>query len=743
MSLKSLISILVALFLPLAAAEKPSPAEWMPRAEDRTQLWWEEGAPKVFSIPSKPANEVLCFARGDTVLRFDTRRVRPVEGGWECAVIENGRRFDCTGYAATNDDFFQPVRFVESGRFFQRVVIEGLKFADSEGREWGGKARLEISVWPDRLAFRLESESDATLLLRFETTRREGVKSVALEAVNAPATAVVESELTVTRDETLGCHRLALPDKPWSNAGGTFYPEEHLDRLDRWRVTLRNDGDSPAVARLMFTQEKHLPITGFTPMLCDPDGVPTGIPVQLSKNWHTRVEKGRVPHDGQWFHGFAWVRVPPKSKRDFVFQMVYARYGGVCAASHAQLSLIGWAHNQFWDQAAVGSFGESICFEPGRVQRRSFITDVRPLMTLPLNKPDAKRWSWAENCGGGDFLVWQDPQGRFQSMKGTRTDYRAHGPCLTDVGYTEETIGGEITARMDVSVPAANDHLRTFLRMRYDVKKPVRWQRLALFQLGADFYNTVPARKIAVGNRDGPREEWEAPRAKDKYDRTSLPLTGDAPWVSVHGVEREAISKGNAAATRGIIIRGWRAVLGGKPAAPHLSTFCNEWGKGNHRTAVELATPPGLAELQPGDFVEAELELVVFPADAVAYYGPDVALKETLARDADTWRPVHREAAGNHLTPTAKLGTIAKPYPLVIAVNEAQRAQATVSGGIGHLPVTFTGLTAPRGHRILANGKPIANWQTDWNPATQRWQLTCNIPTSADSALEVSLEPGN
>jgi hypothetical protein len=48
--------------------------------------------------------------------------------------------------------------------------------------------------------------------------------------------------------------------------------------------------------------------------------------------------------------------------------------------------------------------------------------------------------------------------------------------------------------------------------------------------------------------------------------------------------------------------------------------------------------------LQPGDFVEAELELVVFPADAAAYYGPDAALRDMLARDADTWRPVHREA---------------------------------------------------------------------------------------------------
>jgi hypothetical protein len=730
--------ILLSLVASLSAAG-PSPVDWMSRMEDQTALWWVEGPPNGFQREARPKEETLCFQFGKQKLLFDTRRVRPVEGEWECAVIAAGQRFACTGHLQTKDDWQQPVRFVESGRYFQRVALEGLTFADTKGKAFNGTARLEISVWPDRLAFHLESETDAALELRYGTKRVSGSRSIVLEALAGEAKAMVQSELPVTRDETLGCHRLALPEERWSNASGTYYPEEHLDRIDRWRVTLRNDADTPTVARLMFAQQNHLPITGFTPMLCEPDGTPTGIQVQLSKNWHTRVEKGRLRHDGQWFHGFAWVRVPPKSRRELVFQMVYARYGGVCAASHAQLCLIGWGHNQFWDEAAIGSFGESICFEPGRVQRRCFITDMRPLMTLS-REPGAKRWSWAENCGGGDFFLWKDAQGRYQTMQATRTEYRLHGPCLTDVSYSEETSGGEIAARMDVSVPAANDHLRALLRLRYEVRQPVRWQRLAFFQLGADFYNDVPARRVALGDVTGLREEWEPRRAKDQYDRTSLPLGGEAAWVSVHGVEREMLKKGQAAASRGLIVRSWRAVLDGKPAAPHLSTFCTEWGKGNNRTAVELATPPGINGLQPGDFVEAELELVVFPADAAAYYGPDAALRDMLARAADTWRPVHREAKGNALKPTALRGRIAHRYPLVIGVDEAQRAHLTVHGGLGHLPVTFTGLKAPGGHRVLVNGKPFAPWQTDWHAATQRWQITCNISASEDRDLEIKLE---
>jgi hypothetical protein len=738
--MKSAPILLTALLLASLGSSSAAETDWMPTAADGTQLWWVEGSPKMFNSTLRPKEETLCFRFGERKLVFDTRRVRPVDGVWECAVVAEGRRFLCSGRADTKDEFFQPVRFVECGRFFNRVTIEDLKFTDAEGREFGGKARLEITTWPDRLALRLESDAGATLELRHGEKKATGTKSVLLEVANHAAAAVaVESELAVTFDEALGCHRLALPEKPWSNASGTYYPEEHLDRVDRWRVTLRNDGDTPTVARLMFTQQKHLPITGFTPMLCDPDGTPTGLPVQVSKNWHRRPEKGSVPHEGPWFHGFAWVRVPPGSKRDFVFQMVYARYGGVCAASHAQLSLIGWGHNQFWDQAAVGSFGESICFEPGRVQRRCFITDVRPLMTLP-REPKAKRWGWAENCGGGDFLLWTDAAGRYQPMKATRTDYRSHGPCLTDVGYAEETSGGEIAARMDVSVPAANDHLRTFLRLRYDVRQPVRWRRLAFFQLGADFYNDVPARRVAIGDASGLREEWELRRAKDEYDRIAVPLTGEGAWVSVHGVERAGLTKGHAAASRGLIVRSWRAVLGGKPAGPHLSFFGTEWGRNNHRTAVELAPPPGVTGLVPGDFVEAELELVVFPADTSAYYGPENSFREALARDADGWRLVHREAAGNSLKLTAERGTVVKAYPLVIALDEQQRASVKVKGGLGHIPVTFTGLVRPRDARIQANGQAVEHWQTDWNPVARRWQTTCNVSAPGGRDLNIQFE---
>ena len=121
-------------------------------------------------------------------------------------------------------------------------------------------------------------------------------------------------------DEALGCHTVLVPDRSRPAKRDQENEDERFDHLDRWPLTLRNDSDQPTVMRVMFIQNRPPDITGFTPMLCEPDGTPTGLPVQISKNWHQRPEKGVLPHQGPWFHGFAYVRLAPKSSRELVFR---------------------------------------------------------------------------------------------------------------------------------------------------------------------------------------------------------------------------------------------------------------------------------------------------------------------------------------------------------------------------------------------------------------------------------------
>jgi hypothetical protein len=73
------------------------------------------------------------------------------------------------------------VRFIESGRFLQRVAIEGLEFADADGRSLGVQGRLELALWPDRLllSFGLEKYP---LEAELELSVRAGQKQVSIPA---------------------------------------------------------------------------------------------------------------------------------------------------------------------------------------------------------------------------------------------------------------------------------------------------------------------------------------------------------------------------------------------------------------------------------------------------------------------------------------------------------------------------------------------------------------------------------
>ena len=769
--------------LPAASPIKP----FMPRAEDFTLLWWANGPERFHSMKAPPTEAVLCMQSGTLGLALDVRTVALLHAGrfaksldiegalrqgntgifalppaaLQLRVRQGDRSFTCVGRGALpKDDFYYPVRFVESGRFLQRVALEDLEFADAAGSRLEAKGWLEIALWPDRavLSFNLETTNawpEGTLEFTVGEHRVSEPLSTRQPAVlellgtKNPRRPTVEtsSALKPGQGKDTGCTVFEIPHQQWTNAKGTYYPEEELDLLDRWRFTVRNDSEHEATLPIMFMDEQPPAITGFTPLLCDVDGTPTGIPVQISKNWHAQPKKGALRHQGPWFHGCTFIRLPPRSRREFSFGIAYARYGGVPAASHAQLSLIGWGHNQFWEQCAIGSFGESICYEPGRVQRRCCIDDIRPLMTLP--SPDAKTYGWAGNCGGGDFLMWIDDTGCYQGFHATRCDYRAYGPCLTDVSYVEETSGGEIASRVQVSIARSDDYERAFHHLRYDVRQPVKWQRLAFYQMGADYYNDSPARSVAVGSLKGLAEEWQPTRAKDVYDRRGVALAGEQPWISIHGLERSAVSQGGAVASRGLIVRSWKATLGGKSCPqPHASFLATEYGKGNFRTVVELSPPPDLPALQRRDFVEADIELVVFPADPQAYYGPNATFRKVLDADADTWRLVQREAAGNALQVTQRVGKVARNYPLALMVDAKGRAACDVTGGIGYVPVTFSGLKDYRGFELLVDGHRLNQavhgndfWQTDYDASQGCWRLTYNVLRDGQGPSRLELRP--
>ena len=781
---------------PRQQVSREFPGLFTPAISDYTLLFWKDAWRN--HVSGQPGT--LCILTGRYGLAFDPEKVQlktlgAVKHKVDYAVASRsgpdtlqklaaanlalrvhlggaaGRDFVCVGGAFNQQDFENfPIRVLDSGRLVQKVDVLGLEFRDAAGVRLRAQGRLEIIAWPDRVSFLLEVTPEADLPAgttigialpgqsggngyRAKTrwsageTHRASVRwtpnsaaqpeseesSVRVDAAALPGTPTGPKALTTNYDAARGWYHVALPDTEWSEQD----PAQN-DRLERVALTLRNTSTQTKTVRLCFDRNKTVGgSTGVSPMLRDTEGNPTGIPVQVSKNWPKAIKRD-LPGYGPWIHEYTLLRIGPKSTARLELTTAYAHWGGVAAASHAQLSLVGWGGNQLWDQAAVGSWGESICYDPWSGLGEPMICDVRPMMVW-VNGRKRQKWFWTNNVGGGDFLVYYDAKGKRQFLAHQTAQYRAIGPNLTAAEYNGVTQDGAIAARITVGTARTDDINRSFHRIRYEVLKPTPFTRLAFYQVGADQYNPHQFNGMAIGNETGMLHEWAVPKGGKSYDRVGIPCPGTVPWVSLHAAINQDTG-GGAWADRGLVIRRWRARLGGKEVpTPYLSTYGTEHVVPSRN--VELTPPPGVTALLPGDFVEAEVELVVMPQSADDYYGPNVNLKAALAVGGDTWKPIFREAVGNRVIVQATKGRVVQGHlPLTVAVDAVeQRADISIHGGLAYVPLTFSGLASYQGYKLFQtrpggsevevdqsrHGRDF--WQTDYDPVSQTWNRTYNV----------------
>ncbi|MEP2776155.1 MAG: LamG-like jellyroll fold domain-containing protein [Luteolibacter sp.] len=545
----------------------------------------------------------------------------------------------------------------------------------------------------------------------------------------------------VTFDPAQGCHLIDLNGvRAEPPASG-----EKNDAIERYKLVLANPTDRVEVAALKFIKNSGgYSVTGVSAMLRDTDGKPTGIPVQISKNWHNDEEAG--VYRGSWLHPLTHLRLPPGSTTELELVISYAHWGGVAAASHAQLSLIGWGSNQHWSESALGSWGESICYEPEQGQAGTTITDVRPVMVN--GGKDDKKWIWTSNVGGGDFFRFFDPAGKRLAHSAMQTAYLAHGPCLSEVVFSGR-IGSGIRHSSTVSLARTDDIVRGTYRLRMDVDQAMDFSRFVIFQVGSDTYNFTLESKMAIGDADGLKKEWATTWGGDTYRTAPAELSGRAPWVSLHeGAPRKPTDIMGAWANRGIIVRSWKAKLGGKDASAWMAEHGVTRGSSESSTA-DFVPPPGVTRLLPGDFIEATFEHIVMPQSAETYYGPNEALRSALAKGGNTWRMIQREAAGNHLDVQVSQGTLVRSHPDVrIAATATGAAAFTLKGGLAYIPVTFTGLATYQGYDLLIDGKVLDQsihgndfWQTDFDPVSKTWSRTYNIPANPGKPLQITFKP--
>lgn len=696
------------------------------------------------------------------------------------ASLECRLELDGKVYTLSSSGNPEDCELIESGHWFQRRVIRSL--AAKEG-PLPATASLEISAWPDRVTFLLHAvplvrDQTCVVELKLKLSELSGLElhEVASESAGARVAGVVVSEprprgsglasalnvearqflplekpLNTTYDPALGAHRVALRNDP---QGEGFHEN---DRIERVRMKVANPTQGPQTLRLLFAKDDTVVgITGLSAMIRDNDGFPTGIPVQISKNWHHRKELSD-PFQGPWYHGFTSLTVPAETTTEFEYTSVNGHWGGLPAVSHAQLCLVGWGTNQLWDQAALGSWGETICFDPDVNLQRSMIDDVRPLMVWSMNNNFPRKWAWTNNVGGGDFLVFHDAAGKKQWNSRMKTSYRRIGPNLSEVTYAGTTAKGKIDLSCTAQLMRSDDYVRILYHLRYDVRQEAEYSRLAFFQLGADRYNDHTFGRMARGNAKGLIEEWEPERGGKRYSRTGIECVGQAPWFSLHEGHSRDESNSGAWANRGLVIRSWRARLGGREShVPFVSVYGTE--NGSYKSAnVELAPPPGLVRLLPGDFVEATLVQLTLPQFAEDYYGPNRGLQAVLPEMGNSWRLVHREAAGNAPRVTVSEGNLESEHPIRIRA-QGDRAEFAIEGGLAHAPVTLSGLSTYRepvleqesegvwkGLDQAVHGRDF--WQTDFDPTTKTWEITWNVgldslePGGAENRFRLRMEP--
>jgi hypothetical protein len=447
--------------------------------------------------------------------------------------------------------------------------------------------------------------------------------------------------------------------------------------------------------------------------------------------------------------------------------MASSMWGDVFAASHAQLSLIGWSTaGGHWDESALGAFGESVTYDPDMNLGRSMQDDVRPFLVDANGK-----WTWTGNVGGAEFLRYATLSEPYwvRRVARVRSLYTAPGPNLSDVTYSGVTSDGRIRVDATPQLVASDDLVRTFIHLSFEFLEDVEYDRLAFFQVAADNYSDNGFTQMAYGNAAGvttdTRVRTSTSRGYASAADRGIELAGDDPWVFLYANTISSGSLPENLGNIGFVVRDFEADIGGTVVTtPHMSLY-QTYNGGYAQTSFELSLPyedgaawcgtpcGGRTTFVPaGSTVEATIEYLVPPASG--YYGPSAWLD---AFDRGLWNQtdmMHKLARDGALEAEASVGTLVSTYPTEVAAADGVVAgELSLAGGLGFRPVSFSGLVRHDGWvlerrtdgdwEVVDQSSSAGNdwWQATHDPATETWTLTYSVPVGIDQELRLAWSP--
>lgn len=513
------------------------------------------------------------------------------------------------------------------------------------------------------------------------------------------------------------------------------------DQYDNVRVRVNNMSDTERRVRLKFQRlGNYWGIWGGSPFLLDAKGEPTGLYVQVSKNWH----------GPEWYHAYAIPVLESGQSLDLEMVLAYQWWLGKTTVCMSQLSLQGWREGGYlpgglWYVMSLGT-AESITYNIG--SPAYLIADIRPLYQQQMVNHETTYWT--SNIGGGKFVNYQEQNGVSTSFEDMKTHISKNGPFLSETQMLMRTKDGRIVGEATVYAWSTEDSTRTLYKLQYEFFDEFKPDDLCLFSLGAEAYQRMvlfDAGNLAWGNSDGLIEELTIRDGKVYRAIDDIVFEEPNTWFAYYNTSPsggEMFGVGN----RALIIRKYKGVFNGKETSklrartfiapdnrsailelyPVLENDVGFWGRIFGRSA----------KVQPGDRVELEVELIAYSKDAEHYKGHDPLMRRLLQQGI--YEPVAWIARHNAFEIDVKNGRLVSEYPLQLEVDADLEARFVITGGVFNIPVTVTKLPSSLGYALeeLVDGNwnivlPDTEAQANYCSDDDSFELTWVIPFYPDS----------
>lgn len=456
-----------------------------------------------------------------------------------------------------------------------------------------------------------------------------------------------------------------------------------------------NPYNEPILLPVMIS--KAVPLLGSAQLL-DADGVPLGIAVQQSAE---RTFRGGRTVD---YQDLCFELPLGPSENAKVYVKIY--YAALSEGASAVRMVHFWDHRARYAQSryelSAGNASALAQIDTERGQRGRSISQLYPLacesggelLTRGVSSPFG-------TCCAAE--LW-DSIGQRIELSALSARVLSEGPYYTEMTQGCVTSDGNIGLRMRFSSYAANDCMRLFVRIRAEVLRPCCYGRFVLFAL-----ETAGNALLRIGQHDACYEPISVRAGGARYIRKPEPLLGHLPFISVQ-----------SGVTHGVIVRDYHARIAGQnDQQPYFAVFGTENGECGAR--YEVVLPPSQA-LSIGDFADLDLELLLLP-QAEQYYGSNAQFADALRR-MDGARLVQRETQGNDLTVYTACGQTVRNYPIAVKASQ-EKAEFTVHGGIGLMPISICGVASPQGHALYTLRAE------QWNKLSDRYQ--CRYDAASNS----------